>query len=472
MDQTHREPAEPRLGLWDAVSIIVGIIIGVGIFENPAHIFQEVPDPWIGLGIWALGGLLALIGAFCFAELASTYPRSGGEYVYLTRAFGPLVGFLFAWAQLVVIRPGSIGAIAYLVGDYGAKLWDLSPWETFFLAVSSVVVLTIINILGVTLGKNTQNLLTVSKLLGLGAIVVVGFGWGQPANVVNFTPVAGTPGWFASTMILVLWTFSGWNEAAYIVAEVKNSRRNIPLALILGTTAVLVIYLAINVAFLAALGFEGAGGKTVPARVLEMAWGGYGANAISILIMISALGAINGMIFTTARIYTEFGADHRLFQPLSHWSRRCGTPVRTLVTQGVLTIGFITGVSAWISASPDSQGNTQRLIVDGFDEMIYMTAAVFWLFFFLTGLALFVLRAKDPDLVRPFRVPGYPVVPVVFCLSSAYMVYGAIDFRPGESLIGLGVLLLGVWFYFLPKQIKRRRLPEPVPKTPAGMSHL
>src|SRR5207245_2149933 len=167
MDQTRamasakmasaRETTQARLGIWDAVSIIVGIIIGVGIFENPARIFKIVPDPWTALAMWTLGGILALVGAFCFAELASTYPRSGGEYVYLTRAFGPLMGFLFAWAQLAVIRPGSIGALAYLVGLYGAKLWALGPWETFALAVGAVVLLTVVNVLGVTLGKNTQN---------------------------------------------------------------------------------------------------------------------------------------------------------------------------------------------------------------------------------------------------------------------------------------------------------------------------
>src|SRR6202051_3179240 len=158
MDTNAKTPdaIEAKLGLWDAVSIIVGIIIGVGIFATPPRVFEKIQEPWIVIALWSACGLLALIGALCFAELASTYPRSGGEYVYLTRAFGPMTGFLFAWAQLAVIRPGSIGALAYLVGLYGAKLWNLGPWEAFVLAVGSVVLLTIINILGVTLGKNTQ----------------------------------------------------------------------------------------------------------------------------------------------------------------------------------------------------------------------------------------------------------------------------------------------------------------------------
>jgi basic amino acid/polyamine antiporter, APA family len=462
MDQTRRETVQARLGLWDAVSIIVGIIIGVGIFQTPSKIFELAPGPWAGLSVWAAGGLLALLGAFCFAELASTYPRSGGEYVYLTRAYGPLAGFLFGWAQLAVIRPGSIGALAYIVAEYGANLWTLNGTETFLLAVGSVLALTVINILGVTLGKNTQNLLTVTKVAGLVLIVVVGFGWGRAPEQPAATAYQGQEGWLATALIFVLWTYSGWHEAAYIVAEIKDSRRNIPLALMLGTTLVTVIYLAVNAAFLFALGFERARGNQVPEQVLSLAWGGYGSRAISILIMISALGAINGMIFTTARIYSEFGQDHRLFQPISKWSRRWGTPVRALVTQACLTLTLLVGVGIWVRL--DAELNISK----GFDKMVEVTAAVFWLFFFLTGISLFVLRAKDPGVLRPFRVPGYPVVPLIFCLSCAYMVYGAIEYTPWESLVGLGILLLGVIFYFLPKKIKRHGAPEPNPPVPAG----
>jgi APA family basic amino acid/polyamine antiporter len=463
MDLTRGESVEPRLGLWDAVSMIVGIIIGVGIFENPSQIFELVPGPWSALGVWAAGGLLALVGAFCFAELASTYPRSGGEYVYLTRAYGRLAGFLFAWAQLAVIRPGSIGALAYIVAEYGAELWNLGGTETFLLAVGSVLALTAINILGVTLGKNTQNLLTLAKLAGLLLIVAVGFGWGHAPESPIRSDYQGKEGWFATAMIFALWAYSGWNEAAYIVAEVKDGPRNIPLALILGTTAVTLIYLTVNAAFLFALGFERARGPAVPAEVLGLAWGGYGSRAISILIMISALGAINGMIFTTARIYSEFGYDHRLFQPLSRWSRRWGTPVRALATQACLTLALLAGISVWVSL--DAELN----ITKGFEKMIEVTAAVFWLFFLLTGISLFILRAKDPDQSRPFRVPGYPLVPLLFCLSSAYMVYGAIYYKPWESLVGMGILLIGLALYFLPKKIVRKRVPEPSPPVPAGV---
>jgi amino acid transporter len=462
MDRTRGEAIEARLGLWDAVSIIVGIIIGVGIFQNPSRIFELAPGPWLGLGVWALGGLLALLGAFCFAELASTYPRSGGEYVYLTRAYGPLAGFLFGWAQLTVIRPGSIGALAYIVAERGANLWDLNGAETFLLAVGSVLVLTAINILGVTLGKNTQNLLTLAKVAGLMLIVVVGFGWGHAPVSGGETLSEGKANWFAGAMIFALWAYSGWHEAAYIVAEIKDNRRNIPLALILGTTAVIAIYLAINAALLYGVGFDGARQTNAPEQVLSLAWGGYGSRGISILIMVSALGAINGMVFTTARIYSEFGQDHRLYQPLSKWSRRWGTPVRALVTQACLTLTLLAGVTIWVSQDVGLN------ISQGFDKMVDVTAAVFWLFFLLTGLSLFVLRAKEPEVIRPFRVPGYPVVPLIFCVACACMVYGSVRYAREESLIGLGILLLGVLFYFLPENMKRPPVRKPEPPVPAG----
>jgi amino acid transporter len=372
------------------------------------------------------------------------------------------MGFLFGWAQLAVIRPGSIGALAYIFADCGANLWALNGPEKLVLAVGSVLALTVINVLGVTLGKNTQNLLTVAKLAGLVLIVVVGFGWGQGLGSTAEGPYDGKASWFAGAMIFALWSYSGWHEAAYIVAEVRNSRRNIPLALIVGTTVVTLIYLAVNAAFLYGLGFERARGAKVPEEVLSLAWGGYGSRAISILIMISALGAINGMIFTTARIYSEFGQDHRLFQPLSKWSRRWGTPVRALVTQACLTLALLVGVSIWVSLS------AQPNISEGFDKMVEVTAAVFWLFFLLTGVSLFILRAKDPDQARPFKVPGYPVVPLVFCLSCAYMVYGSIAYARWGSLVGLGILMLGVIFYFLPKKINRQRVPQVSPPVPAG----
>jgi amino acid transporter len=459
MEPTQRQPIPARLSLWDAVSIILGIIIGVGIFETPHDVFQKAPGPvWVIL-LWLLGGFLALAGALCFAELASTYPRSGGEYVYLTRAFGPMVGYLFAWAQLTVIRPGSIGAMAYVFAHFASRLWGLDAAFALWLAVAAVVLLTLINILGVTLGKHTQNVLTVAKVLGLIAIIVAGLVWSRPHaeaardSLSSLADYGIQPGWFATGMILVLWTYAGWHEAAYIAAEIKNRQRNIPLALIAGTTAVTLIYLLINLALWHALGYEGAQASSAVADVIDNVFPTLGGSLLSILVMISALGALNGMIFTTARIYSEFGADHRLFQPLSHWSKRMGTPVRALVVQGCICLVLIVGIGLV------GRGR------DGFNQMVEVTAAVFWMFFLLTGISLFLLRKKDADLMRPFRVPAYPWLPLLFCLCSLYMMYGAIRYSPRLSLLSLLVLAAGLAFYYWPKKGRRRpqRVEEPVP---------
>jgi APA family basic amino acid/polyamine antiporter len=443
----HHDAIEAKLGLWDAVSMIVGIIIGVGIFEMPHTVFKQVPHPAFAIGVWVLGGVLAFIGALCFAELASAYPRSGGEYVYLTRAFGSLTGFLFAWSQLSVTRSGSIASMAYIFGLHAASLFNYDDKSIFLLAGLSVIVLTIINVLGVRMGTRTQNILTVAKVLGLAALIVVGFGWGKADAAIAQAPVVTHGAWFAVAMMLVLWTYSGWHEAAYIVAEAKNHTRNIPLALMFGTAIVTIIYVLVNLAMLYGLGFDGASDKNATIAIVELAWPTYGARVMNVLIMISALGAINGMIFTTARIYSEFGRDHRIFKTMSHWSKRWRTPARALAIQGIICLAMVAGV--WFAGGGDPFAMTVKL-----------TVAVFWSFFCLTGVSLIVLRERDPHTPRPFRVPGYPVVPIIFCGWCAYLVVGTIveDFQEGavESLIGVGILLLGFPLYFIPRKLRER----------------
>jgi APA family basic amino acid/polyamine antiporter len=445
-------PVPARLGLWDATSLIVGIIIGVGIFQTPSSVFSDAPRVWPALGTWLVGGLLALVGALCFAEMASAYPKSGGEYVYLTRAFGPWVGFIYAWTQLSIIRPGSIGAVAYIFAIHAGTLLQWGEAPLLFVALGAIALLTVINILGVTLGKNTQNILTIIKVLGLVGMLIVGIGWG---NVQRLSAPEETPreslglGWFANSMIFVLWAYSGWHEAAYIASEVKDNRRNLPLALIGGTVFVTILYLAINIALVLGLGVAGAKSEAAAADLVSLAWPNGGRQAMSVLIMISALGALNGMIFTTARIAVAFGDDYPLFAPLTRWSPTFHTPMRALILEGlissILVLGvFFFGQSLNIGAAGAMQGNP-------FDGLIAVTAAVFWFLFLLTGVALFLLRQKDPNLARPFRVPGYPVLPLLFCAWCGYLVVGAINYEPRYSLAGLGIALAGLPFYFLPR---------------------
>lgn len=450
MDQAHApRPAQAPLGLWDTVSLIVGIIIGVGIFKAPGEVFLNLGGPWAVLGAWTLGGILSLVGALCFAELASTYPRSGGEYVYLTRAYGSAVGFLFAWAQLAVIRTGAgIAALAYIVAEAASQLVDLSDAGLVATAVVVIAALSLVNVLGTIPGKHTQNWLTIAKVVGLAGLVLAGFFLARPAasGAPAAAPVAAGSFWMA--MIFVMYTYDGWNEASYVAGEVHQWRRTVPLALVLGTGAVMAIYLLVNSAILVGLGFATA--HTVPAPVTTMvseALGPQGGNAMRLLIIISALGAISGTIFAGARLYAELGADHGLFAPLSRWSHRWQSPAGALWFQAAISIVTVVAVGLC--------GFGQR----GFDVLVTVTAPVFWLFFLLTGLALFVLRIKEPDIERPFRVPGYPFTPLVFCGWCTYMLAGSVIYAKAQGLIGLGILAVGLPLYVLSRKLTPRWKP-------------
>ncbi len=454
------EPLRAQLGLWDAVSIIVGIVIGAGIYETPPMIFKNVSTAWMGLAVWGIGGLLSLVGALCYAELASTYPRSGGDYVYLSRAFGPWMGLLFGWAQLVVIRTGNVGMMAYVFADYAVRLWK--PFESgsaFIYAVSAVLVLSFVNILGVVFGKGTQNVLTAAKVLGLGGILVAGFFAPQPLAVTPAKPLATEPS-FAFAMILVLYTYGGWNDAALVAAEQRNPKRNIPLALILGTSAITLIYLLVNAAYLFGLGFEGARqSNAIAADVVERFLKEDASKAWCLLVMISALGAMNGTIFTGSRVYSRLGSEYSLFAWLGQWQPGRGSPLWSLVTQMAITIGMIAAVG-----TDAGRGQINFLLAKigfdpvqweghgGFDTLLRCTAPVFWLFFLWTGLSLFVLRQKDPKIERPFCVPLYPLLPIIFCDTCAYMLFSATAYAGKLALLAFALLHAGLLFYWLSKR--------------------
>ncbi|MER3414827.1 MAG: amino acid permease [Gemmataceae bacterium] len=471
---TDGQGPKAALGLFDATSIIVGIVIGSGIYKTAPLIFSNVVQPWQALLVWGLGGVLSLIGALCYAELATAYPRSGGDYVYLTRAFGSWMGFLFGWAQLAVVLTASIGMMAYIFAEYGARLLGWSQYQEVhvLLAVAAVTVLTVFNTLGVVLGKWTQNILTLAKVLGLGGIVLVGFLWGRPEVLAEPVSVpAGATANLGLAMILVMYTYGGWNDAAFVAAEVRKQRRNIPLSLILGLLGITAIYLAVNAAYLAALGFEGARqAKEIAADVLALRLGEYAGKAMCVLVMISALGAINGMIFTGARVYSSLGSEHRLFAGLGTWHRRWQTPLWSLVVQWGLTVVLILGVgtapgqsildkflmSIGLSPIPwDKYGG-------GFDTLLAASAPVFWSFFLLTGLAVFVLRERDSEVPRPFRVPLYPLLPLIFCGNCFFMLYSAVNYAGTLSVIlGLVPVAVGLplWWISQALQTTSRSVP-------------
>ncbi len=428
-----------QLTLFDSTCLIVGIILGVGVYRFAPDIAKGVGSWWQVLAIWAVGGLLSLFGAFGYAELATAYPGEGGDYVYLTRAYGRWAGFLFGWLQLVVVRPGDIAIMAFAFATYAAEIYmpsaKIGPFSIQVVyGCAATILLTIVNILGVQQGKWTQNALTVVKVLGL--LAIVGVACFAPAAgesvAAKFEPMPPTV-----AMILVLFCFGGWNEMAYVAAEVKDPRRNIVRALVVGTVAVTLIYLLVNAAFLHVLGFNGlAASKAVASETVAVVSPVLGGRLISALICISALGAVNGLVFAGARISYAVGQDHVVFRPLGKWSSHTGTPVRALTIQGLLAVALIVGLGSII------------------DTVVYTAPAVYT-FYIATSITVLVLRLREPHIERPYRVTGFPVTTILFCCACGLLIFKNSQYafyvigKPWIVWLPFAVMLAGLPVYWL-----------------------
>ena len=438
MDATPRK----ELSLFDSTCIIVGIIVGAGMYEMAPEIAGAMGSASGTMLIWLAGGLLALTGALCYAELATAYPRQGGDYVYQTRAYGRWAGFLFGWSQLAIVRPGDIALMAFVFGTYARTLYEPFAGCKVLYAAGAVVLLTAVNILGVREGKWTQNVLTVVKAAGLLAIVCAALF--APAPAAEPAPQGGPSSDSVKLALLfVLFAYGGWNEMAYVAAEVKNPARNIVRALVIGTVGVTVLYLLANTAFLGTLGYKGmTASKAVATDAVATVFPDAAGRAVGVLICISALGAANGLIFTGARISYALGTEHACFRPLGRWHARLGTPVWSLLAQGGLSLAIV-------------------LLARSFINTIIYSAPVVWLFFLATGLSVFVLRAIDPETPRPYRVTGYPVTPALFCACSGFMLYGTASYawawKPEALAVCTGVLLTGALGYGIAALIARHR---------------
>ena len=466
-DHAVTEPQEHGpLTLWDAVSLVIGIVIGSTIYKTPGTICSNVSSPWMALGLWVLCGGLSFVGALCYAELATTYSRSGGEYNYLTRAFGSWAGFLFGWSQLAIIQTGSIGALSYVFAEYAVEVFHAPERSEFWFALGSVIGLTLLNMLGVHAGRHTQKVLVLAKLLGLLLLIMAGLSSTAEVSMAATSPVNG-PGWSLS-MILVLYAYGGWNDAAFVTAEVKNRSRNIPLALLYGLGVIVVVYVLVNLAYLRALGFEGLRHSQRPAAdALSAVLGEYAGRGMSLLVMISALGGLNGLILAVSRVHAAVGADHAMFAWLGRWSDRTRTPVWSLFAQGVSTVAMILGVGTengrkWIDEQLARAG--LRTIpwdqyFGGFDTLFAASAPIFWLFFLSTGIAYFVLRVIDRNRLRPFKAPLFPLCPLVFCGMSAFGLYSATNYAaPLLPLIAIP-FSAGLPLYFVSRWMERRSQP-------------
>lgn len=437
MTPTAETTPRAVLGLRDAIGLIVGTVVGVGIFRTPSLVAEHAGSMSVALLAWLVGGLVSLLGALCYAELASAYPNTGGDYHYLTRAFGRKLGFLFAWARLSVVQTGAIALLAFVLGDYANEILQLGPWGSPLCAGVIVVVLTATNILGVRQGATTQNVLTALEVTGFLLIVLAGLAAQPAAAAVSMSGAAASPGTFGLVMVFVLLTYGGWNEAAYLSGEVRDPGRTMVRALVWSLGLVTALYLLINWTFLATLGVAGvAGSKAVAADVVQVAFGPQGARLTGGLVVVAALTSINAAIFTGARSSYAVGRDFGALGFLGRWHPITRTPVNALLTQGVTALALV------------GLGGLTR---SGFETMVEYTAPVFWLFLFLTGVALFVLRRRDPARPRPFRVPFYPLTPLAFCVTSGYLVYSSLAYTGIGALVGVAVLAAGTLGFALTK---------------------
>jgi len=460
-DSSRREsPIPPRLGLWDAVSIIVGIVVGTTIFRGTAPVFDNAGGPWTALALWLVGGVLTWCGAVCYAELATTYPRDGGDYEYLNRAYGRWCGFLFAWSQLATIISGNIAIMAYAFADYGARLWPAWNKHVAVIALAAVLALSALNALGLVAGKITQNLLTATKVIGIAAIVLAGFGLTlakAPLDPLFPTPKSGS-GSIGLALVFVLYAYGGWAHTAYVAAEVRDQHKNIPRALGFGIAGITLIYLIVNATYIYVLDFEFARRTSTPAAdVMDRVFGPWGTTAVSILVMLSALGAINGMILTGTRIYAAWGADYRALNWLATWNRRNAVPIAAIAAQSlvaiflILLVGTYTGQRAFNGALAAAG---LRIVAwdrfnGGFETLVVGSAPLFWLLTLMTTFSVFILRHRDRAAPRPFKLPLYPRPILLFAATCLYMLHASIVYAGWLSLIGFIPATIGVlsWIY-------------------------
>jgi APA family basic amino acid/polyamine antiporter len=436
MASTEAAAPRPALRVVDAVALVVGIVVGAGIFRTPSLVASNLGSEGAVILAWFAGGVISLLGAMCYAELASAYPHPGGDYHYLTRAFGRNVAFLFGWARLTVIPTGSIALIAFVFGDYASQLLRLGEHSSAVYAALVIAVLTGVNVAGIQQGKWTQNVLTAVEVLGVILVIVVGLLVAEPAATAalpvgaDASPagVATRASWGLS-MVFVLLTYGGWNDAAYVSAEMRGDRRGIARALLWGIGVVTALYVLVNLAYLRGLGLGGvAGTETVAAELLERVGGERGAQLISLLIAVSALTSVNATTLMGARASYALGRDFPLFAALGRWRERASTPANALLVQGAISLALVL---------------LGALTREGFQTMVEYTAPVFWFFFLLAGVSLFVLRRREPDVPRPFRVPLYPLTPALFCLTSAYLLYSSLAYTGVGALVGVAVLGVG-----------------------------
>ncbi|HZT31718.1 MAG TPA: amino acid permease [Bryobacteraceae bacterium] len=431
-----------QLGLFDAACIVVGTTIGVGIFLVPGSIARALPSEPLILAIWVITGLISFFGALGYAELGAMIPESGGQYVYVREAYGPLTAFLCGWVSFLIVQSGSIAAVSVGFGIYLSYVIPRVPGVVWWAPVAVIAFFTLVNYRGVRSGARTQNLFTALKTGGLVVLIASAFVHiGAPPAAAPIRASLSLNG-VVIAMLGCFVAYDGWQYVAFVAGEIRDPRRNIPLSLGLGTGLVVLLYFLANVAYFRVLPLAGiAATEHVAATAAEHTLGPLGATLIALTIMFSSAGAANGAILTSPRLYYAQARDGLFFHRMAEVHPRFGAPSFAILVQGV-----------WCSI----------LAVSGSYETIVSYALfAMWLFHGMTVFGVIVLRRRDPERLRPYRMWGYPLAPLLFALFAGWLVVNTLVSRPGPSLAGTAIIAAGVPIYYIwKKRGSRENLPE------------
>jgi amino acid transporter len=433
-----RDPFARRLGFWSALGLVVGVTIGSGIFRTPASIAARVPDPALMMGVWLVGGLISLAGALSVAELAAAFPYTGGWYVYLREGWGRLAGFLFGWSELVLIRAAATGAIATVFGEYFLRSMGYDPaahgLAADYVAVAAIIGAAGINIRGAQLGAAIAGVSSAAKFAALAFLVGTSLvlGGGSGASVAHFTadaaPVA--PGLFGLALISVLWAYDGFADVSFATGEVRDPQRTLPRAIIVGTLAIISIYLAANAAYLYVSPVERiAASPLIAADTMQAVFGRVGVAFVSVVVAISTLGTLIGVMLTAPRIFFALADDGLFFRVIARVHPRYGTPYVAIALSAALGVLFV--------------------LTRTFEQLADTFVLSIWPFYGLAVAGLYRLRRTRPDLPRPYRVPGYPFVPAVFVMAVVYLVGSAVVGDPLWTSVTFAIVLAGVPVYYV-----------------------
>ncbi|MBD8046103.1 APC family permease [Clostridium faecium] len=434
MESQNKTTLKKELGLFDAITIVLGMVIGSGIFFKPSVVFKNAGSPLLGILAWVSGGIIAMASGLTIAEIAAAIPKTGGLFVYLKELYGEKWAFLFGWVQTVIYLPGAVAALAIVLSTQATDFINLSITSQKLLAIGFIIFLTIINIISTKLGSKIQGIVTVAKLLPIIIIIVLGFVRGTTEsfslNVVNSSSISG----FGAAILGTLWAYDGWISVGNMAGELKNPKKDLPKSIILGLSITIIVYALINLALLKIIPMESIIASEKPASDAAMVlFGSSGAKFISIGIFVSIFGALNGYMMTGVRIPFAMAQDN--LTPFSSFfgkvNSKFKTPANSFIFQGFLSCLYV------LSGS--------------FNTLTDLVMFVLWIFFTMGVAGIFILRTKFKDIERPYKVPMYPIIPLVGIVGSTYIIISTLITNTSFAIYGSLITLLGLPVYYYVK---------------------